>query len=249
MTRHPWIVPDWPAPKQVRALSTTRHGGHSAAPYASFNLSDYVGDAPDAVARNRALLRAQADLPAAPHWLRQVHGTSVLELDNSANETAVPSEADAAVTMARGVVCAVQTADCLPILLCDAAGTRVGVVHAGWRGLANGVVEAALVRLDTRAEQTLAWLGPAIGPDAFEVGDDVRDAFVRGTPDASRWFRAHAPGKWRADLVQLARLRLQRAGITQIYGGGWCTFSDAQEFFSYRRDKVTGRMATLIWLE
>ena len=148
MTRHPWITPDWPAPASVHALSTTRNGGHSVAPYASFNVSDTVGDAPHAVAHNRAHLRTQADMPAAPRWLRQVHGTRVLDLDISASESAMPPEADAVVTAARGVVCAVQTADCLPILLCDAAGTRVGAVHAGWRGLANGVIEAALAQLD-----------------------------------------------------------------------------------------------------
>lgn len=249
MTRHPWIVPNWPAPKPVRALSTTRNGGHSAAPYASFNLSDYVGDVPAAVAMNRAQLQAQAGLPAEPRWLRQVHGTHVLYLDILAAETAVPPEADAAITTSGGVVCAVQTADCLPVLLCDLAGTRVGAVHAGWRGLANGVIEAALAYLDTPAAQILAWLGPAIGADAFEVGDDVRDAFMNAAAEASDCFRAYAPGKWYADLYALARLRLKRAGITRIYGGGWCTYGDAQEFFSYRRDGVTGRMATLIWLE
>ncbi len=249
MTPPPWITPDWPAPPSVRALSTTRHGGHSAVPYASFNFSDYVGDAPAAVARNRAQLRAQAGLPAAPHWLRQVHGTRVLELDNLTATTAVPPEADAAVTSARGVVCAVQTADCLPVLLCDAAGRRVGAVHAGWRGLAHGVIEAALGRWETPAGQMLAWLGPAIGATAFEVGDEVRDAFVSDAPEASACFRAHTLGKWQADIYALARLRLQRAGVTQVYGGRGCTVTDAQGFFSYRRDKVTGRMATLIWLE
>lgn len=249
MTRHPWIVPDWPAPHNVHALSTTRNGGHSIAPYASFNLSDYVGDATDAVARNRAQLQAQAKLPSAPQWLRQVHGTRVLELDSLSVVAKVPPEADASMTTTRGVVCVVQTADCLPILLCDAAGTRVAAVHAGWRGLVNGVVEATLARFQKPAEQMLAWLGPAIGADAFEVGDEVRDAFVDSAAEASSCFRPHAPGKWHADLASLARLRLQRVGVTQIYGGTWCTVSDAQEFFSYRRDKVTGRMATVIWLE
>lgn len=242
-------MPDWPAPPSVRALSTTRNGGYSVAPYASLNLSDYVGDAPDAVARNRAQLYTQAALPSAPRWLRQVHGTLVHDLDISAGEPVMPPEADAAVTAARGVVCAVQTADCLPILLCDVTGTRVAAVHAGWRGLANGVVETALARLDISAGRLLAWLGPAIGAGVFEVGDDVRNAFVSDAVEASTCFRAHAFGKWHADLVQLARLRLQRAGITRIYGGTWCTFSDAQNFFSYRRDGVAGRMATLIWLE
>lgn len=249
MTRHPWIIPDWPAPRHVRALSTTRNGGSSVAPYASFNLSDYVGDAADAVAHNRLHLKEQADLPSAPHWLRQVHGTRVLDLDISADQTALPAEADAAITTARGVVCAIQTADCLPLLLCDTAGTRVGAVHAGWRGLANGVIEAALTRLNIPAVQILAWLGPAIGPAAFEVGDDVRSVFVNADPGASRCFRAHTPGKWHADLYELARLRLQHAGVTRVYGGGWCTYHEAQDFFSYRRDGVTGRMATLIWLE
>lgn len=249
MTRHPWITPDWPAPPSVRALSTTRNGGQGVGPYASFNLSNYVGDAPETVTRNRALLQAQAGLPSAPHWLTQVHGTCVLELDISADKTAAPSEADAAITAARGVVCAVQTADCLPVLLCDMAGTRIGAVHAGWRGLAGGVIEAALMRLNTPAVKILAWLGPAIGPDAFEVGDEVRAAFVNDMAEASRCFRGHTVGKWYADLAQLARLRLQRAGVTQVYGGGWCTFSESQQFFSYRRDQVTGRMATLIWLE
>lgn len=249
MTRHSWIVPDWPAPPSVRALSTTRNDGYGAAPYASFNLSDHVGDDPGTVARNRAELHARAALPSAPRWLRQVHGTHVQELDILPSGPAMSPEADAAVTTVRSVVCAVQTADCLPILLCDIAGTRVAAVHAGWRGLANGVVEAALARLNISAERILAWLGPAIGADVFEVGDDVRNAFVNDAAEASRCFRAHAAGKWHADLVQLARLRLQRAGVARIYGGTWCTFSDAQNFFSYRRDGITGRMATLIWLE
>ena len=249
MTRHPWISPDWPAPKLVRALSTTRNSGYSVAPYASFNLSDYVGDAADAVARNRTQLQEQANLPSTPHWLRQVHGTRVLDLDISAGQTTPPPEADAVITTARGVVCAIQTADCLPLLLCDVAGTRVGAVHAGWRGLANGVIEAALTRLNIPAAQILAWLGPAIGAGAFEVGDDVRDAFVNADPEASRCFRVHAPGKWHADLYELARMRLQRAGVTRVYGGEWCTFHDTQNFFSYRREGVTGRMATLIWLD
>lgn len=249
MTQPLWITPDWPAPTRVRALSTTRNGGHSRAPYASFNLSDYVGDAPDAVAHNRKQLQKQGGLPSAPHWMQQVHGTHVLKLDNLSSQSVTPIEADAAITLARGVVCAVLTADCLPILLCDAAGTRVGAVHAGWRGLANGVVEAALKRLNVRAGQTLAWLGPAIGAEAFEVGDDVRDVFVSDAPASSTCFRAYAPGKWHADLFQLARVRLQRAGVTEIFGGGRCTFRNAQEYFSYRREQVTGRMATLIWLE
>ena len=249
MTRHPWITPGWPAPPSVRALSTTRHGGHSDAPYASFNLSDYVGDAPSAVARNRELLYLQADLPSAPHWLRQVHGTRVLDLDIPVDTPAMPPEADAASTTTRGKVCAVQTADCLPVLLCDTSGTRVAAVHAGWRGLAAGVIEAAVTHLATPAAQILAWLGPAIGANAFEVGHEVRDAFVKDALETSCCFRAHGSGKWYADLSQLARMRLQRAGVTQVYGGGWCTFSYTQEFFSFRRDKVTGRMATLIWLE
>jgi hypothetical protein len=236
-------------PARVHAATTTRARGHSGGPFATFNLSDYVGDATATVARNRAALRAQLALPSEPHWLRQVHGTRVLRLEVPPAQGAPPPEADAAVTATPGVVCVVQTADCLPLLLCDRDGACVAAVHAGWRGLVAGVIEAAVAEMKIPGASLLAWLGPAIGPDAFEVGADVRDAFTRDDAAAANAFRPRGEGKWTADLYQLARLRLQRLGIEQISGGTWCTYSDAQHFYSYRRDGVTGRMATLIWLE
>jgi YfiH family protein len=243
-----WIEPDWPAPARVRAVSTTRQRGHGGGPFATFNLSDYVGDSTAAVNLNRALLRAQLSLPSEPHWLRQVHGTRVLRLDAPPLEGVQPPEADASVTAIPGVVCVVQTADCLPVLLCDRDGTYVAAVHAGWRGLVAGVIEAAVTEMKTPGTRLMAWLGPAIGPDAFEVGDDVRDAFTRDDAGAASAFRSRGEGKWVADLYQLARLRLQRLGIEHVSGGTWCTYTDAQRFYSYRRDGVTGRMATLIWI-
>lgn len=247
MSNPVWITPDWPAAPHVRAVSTTR-GGVGAGAYASLNLSDYVGDAPETVAHNRAQLMQAARMPSPPHWLRQVHGTRVLHLDaSSRNEPS--QEADASVTQARGTVCAVQTADCLPVLLCDRAGTTVAAVHAGWRGLAAGVIDAALANLRRPPAQIMAWLGPAIGPDAFEVGDDVRDVFLATDDRTGAAFRQRAVGKWRADLYQLARLRLQRLGVENVYGGGYCTVTEHARFFSYRRDGAkTGRMATLIWM-
>lgn len=241
-----WLVPDWPAPAQVRAASTTRAGGVSRAPYDSMNVSDYVGDAPEAVRANRARLRTQLNLPSEPRWLKQVHGTRVLEW-NARSELIAP-EADASIALHPGIVCAVQTADCLPVLLCDAAGTRVAAVHAGWRGLAAGVIEATVERLRPCGE-LFAWLGPAIGPHAFEVGDEVRVEFIRHDARAIQAFSAARVGHWWADIYALARLRLQQIGVTRIYGGQWCTVTEAERFFSYRRDKTTGRMANLIWIE
>jgi len=236
-----WITPDWPVPPGVRVASTFRSGGVSAGPFASLNLGDHVGDEPERVAENRRRLRTALDLPSEPVWLNQVHGSEVVIAESPRTRTA-----DAAWTAARGVVCAVMTADCLPILLCDRQGTRVAAVHAGWRGLAGGVVEAAVAALDTR--DLLAWLGPAIGPEAFEVGDDVRQAFIERLGDCDEAFFP-ANGKWQADLYALARLVLNRTGVTAVYGGGFCTYSDPTRFFSYRRDGQTGRMASLIWLE
>lgn len=235
------LVPDWPAPAQVRALITTRAGGASVGPYASLNLADHVGDDPAAVRANRARLRAL--LPTEPVWLEQVHGTDVLRV-----ETGGARRADAAVSRAPGTVCAVLTADCLPVLLADRAGTVVAAAHAGWRGLSAGVLERTVVAMDTDPGQLLAWLGPAIGPDAFQVGDEVRAAFLAADAAAAAAFRPDGPGKWRADLYALARQRLARAGVQAVYGGGLCTFSDPGRFFSYRRDGTTGRMASLIWL-
>lgn len=243
-----WISADWPAPVQVRAGCTTRVGGASAAPWDSLNLGAHVGDAPDAVRENRARLQQGLALPAVPAWLNQVHGTTVV--DGAAGETAAEGPgADGAFAAQPGVVCAVLTADCLPVLLCDRAGTRVAAAHAGWRGLAAGVLEAALQALGGDPGQVMAWLGPAIGPAAYEVGDEVREAFVDGDARNAPAFVPARPGHWYADLYALARLRLRAAGVQAVYGGTRCTFSEPARFFSYRRDGVTGRMASLIWLD
>jgi len=253
-----WIVPDWPAPARVRALSTTRQGGVSTGPYGladgtagGLNLGTHVGDDPVAVATNRDRLASR--LPAMPRWLEQVHGCGVATADDA---TADVPRADASVAVTPGHVCAIMTADCLPVLLCDTAGTVVGAAHAGWRGLCDGVIEATLTRMAQRAGTQsgwLAWLGPAIGPAAFEVGAEVREAFLQQASPSERdhveaAFVAGAPGKYLADLYALARIRLARAGCTQVFGGDACTVSDADRFYSYRRDRVTGRMATLVWL-
>lgn len=237
-----WIEPDWPAPAGVRAASTLRAGGLSAAPYAGLNLGAHVGDRPEHVAGNRRRLTEELNLPGEPVWLTQVHGTLTVQADRT-----VATTADASFTREPGVVCVVMTADCLPILLCSRDGAAVAAVHAGWKGLADGVVEAAVEALG--GGELLAWLGPAIGPDAFEVGDDVRDAFLRNGAEFGESFRPAAAGKWLADLYRLARLTLNRLGVADIYGGEWCTYSQPDDFFSYRRDRVTGRMASLIWRE
>lgn len=238
-----WIVPDWPAPANVRALATTRAGGVSRGPYASFNLAAHVGDDPAAVEENRRRLRAR--LPAEPRWLAQVHGTRVVD----AAMAAPGAEADAAFARVRGVVCAVLTADCLPILLCDEAGTTVAAVHAGWRGLAAGIVEAAVNAMPAPPGRLIAWLGPAIGPRRFEVGAEVRAAFLAHSADAAQAFAAKENGKWLADLGLLAAQRLHALGVTRIGGGGFCTFDEAERFYSYRRDGSAGRMAALVWME
>lgn len=237
-----WIVPGWPAPANVRALTTTRAGGVSVGRYASLNLGDHVGDDPAAVAQNRAVLRAS--LPAEPLWLNQVHGIAVARVGEA---TGVP-EADAAVAREPGAVCAVMTADCLPVLLCDRRGTVVGAAHAGWRGLAAGVIEATVAAMAIDPAGLMAWLGPAIGPQAFEVGDEVRETFMQHDPAAGQAFAPHGEGKWLADIYLLARQRLAALGVTDVFGGDFCTFSDSARFYSYRRDGATGRMATLIWL-
>jgi len=237
------LVPDWPAPARVRSLQTLRGAGCSLAPWDSFNLGDHVGDDPAQVAANRAALREH--LPAEPGWLKQVHGIATVNPKNSPNL----KEADAAFTRDPGVVCTVMTADCLPVLFCDRAGTVVAAAHAGWRGLAAGVLEATIRDMAVPADELLTWLGPAIGPSAFEVGDEVRAVFVAHDAQAAQAFVEHGQGKWLADIYLLARQRLTTAGVTSISGGERCTFSESADFFSYRRDGVTGRMASLIWLE
>lgn len=238
------ILPDWPAPQRVRACSTTRKGGVSQTPYASLNLGAHVGDRPEAVLDNRQRLVTLADLPAMPQWLNQVHGTQVISLASSASD--VPT-GDAAYTNQPGLVCAVMTADCLPVLFCSKSGDEVAAAHAGWRGLCSGVLEATLRHFRAPTSSVMAWLGPAIGPQAFEVGPEVRDAFIEQHPAAADAFIAK-DNKFIADIYQLARLRLQAQGVTKIFGGDACTVTQADKFFSYRRDGTTGRMASLIWL-
>lgn len=245
-----WITPDWPAPGNVRALFTTRNGGKSSGPYTSLNLGDHVGDDPAIVKQNRALVRKI--LPGEPRWLKQVHGTTPISVDGYGRTA--PCDGDAAYSRCAGNVCVVLVADCLPILLCDHAGTVVGLIHAGWRGMAEGVIERTVSEIGRTGginTRVMAWLGPAIGPRHFEVGEEVRQAFIeRDKESALAFFPHHAPndGKWFADLFLLARQRLMKTGVTEIYGGGECTFSDPARFFSYRRDGNTGRMAGLIWL-
>ena len=240
-----WLVPDWPAPATVRAFVTTRAGGVSAGEYASMNLGANSGDDPGSVERNRELVRAE--LPAAPAYLAQVHGIDVADLDAQA----MPQRprADAAVASKPGRVAVVLTADCMPVFFSDRTGRRVGVAHAGWRGLSAGVLEATLAAMGTPAGDVVAWMGPAIGPDAFEVGAEVKEAFERADAEAASAFRPHAPGKFMADLYALARQRLARAGVREVHGGGFCTFHDPGRFFSYRRVPKSGRMGAFIWIE
>ncbi|WP_353231509.1 peptidoglycan editing factor PgeF [Pseudomonas helleri] len=237
-----FLIPDWPAPAGVRACVTTRAGGVSVAPFDSFNLGDHVGDDPVAVAHNRHRLTHIFDVQ--PAWLSQVHGVVVAP--------ATPgqiAEADASWTATPGIACTVMTADCLPALFCDRAGTRVAAAHAGWRGLAAGVLEAAAQSLNVEPQDILVWLGPAIGPKAFEVGGEVRDVFINDLPDAAAAFVPSInEGRYMADIYELARLRLARCGITAVYGGGFCTVTDPR-FFSYRRSPRTGRFASLVWIE
>jgi purine-nucleoside/S-methyl-5'-thioadenosine phosphorylase / adenosine deaminase len=247
-----WIIPDWPAPGNVKALFTTRNGGVSGnvkETYASLNLGSHVHDDPADVVRNRDLLREH--LPQTPKWLKQVHSTLPVWAEN----VTTPPEADAALSHQQDVVCAVMVADCLPVFLCDAAGTTVGIVHAGWRGLAAGVIEQSVAEMrlaQLEHSELMAWLGPAIGPQHFEVGEEVYAAFVKHDEQAAQAFMPKGDShekKWLADIFTLARQRLAAIGVTKVYGGGVCTFSDAARFYSYRRDGETGRMAALIWLE
>jgi len=236
-----WLTPDWPAPASVKACVTTREGGVSAAPFDSLNLGDHVDDRPEAVAENRRRLTEHFSIQ--PAWLQQVHGIAVAHADPG-----IVATADASWTATPGIACAAMTADCLPALFCDRAGTRVAAAHAGWRGLAAGVLEATLDSLDVPAEEVLVWLGPAIGPQAFEVGPEVREVFINQLPEAAEAFvPSDNAGKFMADIYLLARLRLAERGVTAVYGGGFCTVTDPR-FFSYRRAPRTGRFASLIWL-
>lgn len=242
------IRPDWNTPPRVRAAFSSRLGGVSQPPYDSLNLGAGLGDAAAAVAENRRRLREALRLPAEPCWLNQVHGTAVLELTMAA-PAEQPPEADASVSRTAGLVCAVRVADCMPVLFAANDGSAVAAAHAGWRGLAGGVLEATIEKLGVAPGGLSAWMGPAIGPDNFEVGDEVRDAFLSVDSGAAEAFSRNARGRWLCDLYALARRRLSAAGVGAVHGGGWCTFADRHRFFSYRRDGRCGRMAALVWIE
>ncbi|HHH46073.1 MAG TPA: peptidoglycan editing factor PgeF [Thiotrichales bacterium] len=238
-----WIRPDWPAPPNVQALVTTRRGGVSRPPWDTLNPATHVGDDPAAVAENRRRIRANAGLPIEPLWLEQVHGSRVAD-------DRVPHQgvrADGRITREPGRVCVVMTADCLPVLLCNRQGTAVATLHAGWRGLAAGILEAGVAAFGQPPGELIAWLGPRIGAAAYEVGDEVRAAFAGDNDEYAAHFRASGGGRWRMDLAGLAGQRLRDVGIPQVYDSGLCTFEDRTRFFSHRRDGVCGRMAALIW--
>lgn len=240
------IVPDWPAPAGVRAAFTLRTGGVSQPPFDSCNVGAHVGDEPRAVEENRRRLRDYLQLPAEPAWLTQVHGARVADLDaEAADGSLLP--ADAVVTRTAGRVCAIQVADCMPVLFASADGAVIGAAHAGWRGLAGGVLEAVVRAMDAPPEALFAWLGPAIGQGHFEVGEEVRAAFLAADAGAGATFTANPRGRWQCDLYGLARRRLAALGVVQVCGGVWCTYAEPGRFFSYRRDGRCGRMAALIW--
>ncbi|MEO9654559.1 peptidoglycan editing factor PgeF [Marinomonas sp.] len=238
-----FLMPDWPAPVNVKAYVSTRKGGVSEGEFDSLNLGGHVGDEPDHVVQNRHLFAQAIAMPDSLVWLSQVHGTAVKKLPSSCSD--VPS--DAAFTDIPQQVCAVLTADCLPVLFCDFAGTKVAVAHAGWRGLCEGVLEQTLAAFE--GQEVMAWLGPAIGPEAFEVGSEVREAFIEKDSEAEQAFTQKDNGKWLGDLYRLAKQRLALAGVTNVYGGEFCTYLEKDRFYSYRRDGKTGRMASVIWIE
>lgn len=243
------IVPNWIVPSNIRARSTLRYGpeskGFSKIPYDRFNLAMHVEDDDDAVMQNRQMLRESLNIPSEPCWLSQSHSTDILELENQQ----IGAEADASFTRQKGLVCVVMTADCLPILLCDRHGTIVAAIHAGWRGLLNGIIPDTLAAMGVPGSDMIAWLGPAIGPEAFEVGDDVRDSLVDADYRNSLAFLRRPESKWLANIYKLAQIQLIEGGVNDISGGTWCTYLNQENFFSYRRDGKTGRMASLIWLE
>ncbi|MCP4410835.1 MAG: peptidoglycan editing factor PgeF [Gammaproteobacteria bacterium] len=240
-----WISPDWPVPRNVSAVVTTRIGGESCDAYASLNLSDSVGDDPATVSANRTILADWLTLPQDPLWLQQVHGNRVV----NAAEVSAGVAADASYADISGIVCSVTTADCLPVFFCDREGSRVAVAHAGWRGLAAGVLGAVVEVFGLAPEQLYVWLGPAIGPERFEVGEEVRSVFLKRQQSNISAFAPSPRGRWLADIYQLASNDLRAMGVENIFGGGLCTYTDAQRFYSYRRDRTTGRMASLIWME
>lgn len=239
------IRPDWPAPRRVGALATTRKGGFSTAPYDGLNLALHVGDDPATVEANRELLCREAKLPAEPCWLKQTHSTIVTRIDRDNNFSL---QSDAAVTNNKGQVLAIMTADCLPLLICNDDGSEVAAVHAGWRGLLEGIVENTLQEMNSQTSGLMAWIGPAISQGNFEIGEEVYQGFTDGGKIASEYFIANRPGHWLCDLPGLAHDRLIQAGVEQVYLSGLCSYEDSRRFFSYRRNNVTGRMACLIWI-
>jgi YfiH family protein len=242
LSKTDFIVPDWPAPANVKAIQTTRNGGFSVAPYHSLNLAEHVQDDALSVTKNRQLLSQY--VPSEPVWLNQVHGIEVIDAATSL----CLQDADASFSKNENVVCVTMTADCLPVLLCSQKGTAVAAIHAGWRSLCDGVIEATIKSLGVQSSDLMAWLGPAIGPDAFEVGHEVRLAFMAKDGQAEQAF-SPVGDKWHGDLYLIARQRLNNQGITKIYGGGECTYLKSDQYFSFRRDGITGRMATMIWFE
>lgn len=237
------VQPNWNSPPGVQAFCTTRAGGHSAAPYDSFNLGHHVGDNAERVAQNRNLLSQALDLPAEPCWIKQTHSTSVVTLEQDDNRTA-----DAAITHTPGIVAVVMTADCLPILICNHSGSEVAAVHAGWRGLQAGVIQCALDAMQSANDQLMAWIGPGISQACFEVGDEVYAAYINSINDADRYFSAHGPGHWLCDLAGLAQLVFEQQGVSEVTRAPLCSYRDDKRFYSYRRDATTGRMASLIWI-
>ncbi|MFA0414179.1 peptidoglycan editing factor PgeF [Vibrio renipiscarius] len=244
-----WIVPKWNAPKNVKAIASTRLGGFSTKCYQGLNLGSHVGDNLDTVLKNRQYLTQKAEMPSAPIWLNQTHSTVVQRVSSPID---TPLNADGLVTSNKGVVISAMTADCLPVLLTNAQGTQVSAVHAGWRGLANGIIENAVAMFehDVSNSNVIAWLGPAIGSTAFEVGEDVRQAFCDADSQAMMAFKSTGQsGKWWANMELLATQRLNALGVTQVFASGLCTYSNPEQFYSYRRDGVTGRFASFIWIE
>ena len=238
-----FIEPDWDAPAGVRALCTTRLGGVSRAPYDSLNLGLHVGDDEDDVRQNRDLLHRELGLPAEPDWISQTHGTHCVILEQDQNR-----DADAAITRKAGRVAVVMIADCLPLLLCNRDGTEVAALHAGWRGLQAGVIRSSLARMKSRAADLMAWIGPGISNRYFEVGDEVREAFEASHDGATEFFEPHGDAHWMCDLAGLAARELERLGVGRVLRDRHCTYRDADRFYSYRRDRVTGRMAAMIWI-
>lgn len=238
------IIPEWPAPERIKALSTTRHGGFSLPPHAELNLGTHVGDDPNTVIKNRDYLVDVAQLPEPPRWLNQVHGTNVIQSQN----WRLNMDADAIVSQQQNHLCTIMTADCLPLLLCNKKGNTVAAIHAGWRGLLSGIIEKTVTEFSCAPQDILVWLGPAIGPTQFEVGTDVYQSFTSHTAKAAQAFRQTDDTHYLADIYLLAKQRLSALGICEVFGGDLCTASDNQQFFSYRRDGITGRMASMIWI-